>query len=69
MGQLLALPAAFLAMLWPLLRERRPALSALIGAVVCVSLIPFTPVGVPILCAALGILVGVPTPAGPAVRP
>jgi 4-azaleucine resistance transporter AzlC len=64
-----ALPAAFLAMLWPLLSERRPALSALIGAVVCVSLIPFTPVGVPILCAALGILVGVPTPAGPAVRP
>ena len=57
------------AMLWPLLRERRPALSALIGAVVCVTLIPFTPVGVPILCAALGILVGVPTPAGPAVRP
>jgi len=56
-------------MLWPLLSERRPALSALIGAVVCVSLIPFTPVGVPILCAALGILVGVPTPAGPAVRP
>ena len=57
-----ALPAAFLAMLWPLLRERQSALAAAIGATVCLVLIPFVPVGIPILCAALGILVGVPRP-------
>ena len=57
-----AFPAAFVAILWPMLRERRAALAAAIGATVCLVLIPFTPVGVPILCAALGILVGVPPP-------
>ncbi|MDO8363768.1 MAG: AzlC family ABC transporter permease [Actinomycetota bacterium] len=55
-----AFPAAFVAILFPLLRQRRPALAAAIGAVICMVLIPFTPVGVPILCAAVGILVGVP---------
>lgn len=57
-----AFPAAFVALLWPMLRERRSALAAVIGATVCLVLIPFTPVGVPILCAAVGILVGVPAP-------
>jgi len=57
-----AFPAAFVAMLWPLLRERRSAAAAGIGAVLCLVLIPFTPVGVPILAASLGILVGVPAP-------
>ena len=57
-----ALPAAFLAMLWPLLRERRSAMATAIKAFLCLLLIPFTPVGVPILAAALGILVGVPAP-------
>jgi len=57
-----AFPAAFVAMLWPLLRERRSAMAAGIGAVLCLVLIPFTPVGVPILAASLGILVGVPAP-------
>ena len=55
-----AFPAAFVAMVWPLLRERRSALAALIGATVCLVLIPFTAVGVPILCATVGVLVGVP---------
>jgi 4-azaleucine resistance transporter AzlC len=55
-----AFPAAFVAVLFPLLKDRRAALAATIGAVVCAALIPFTPVGVPILCAAAGILVGVP---------
>jgi len=59
-----AFPAAFVALLFPLLRERRSAKAAIIGAVTCVVLIPFTPVGVPILCATVGILVGVPAPAG-----
>lgn len=57
-----AFPAAFVAMLWPLLRERRSRLAAALGATVCLVLIPFTPVGVPILCAALAILVGIPEP-------
>ncbi len=57
-----AFPAAFVAMLWPLLHDTRSRLAAAIGAVVCVSLIPLAPVGVPILCAAGAILVGVPAP-------
>ena len=57
-----AFPAAFVALLFPLLRERRSARAALIGAVTCAVLIPFTPIGVPILCATVGILVGVPAP-------
>ena len=54
-----AFPAGFVAMLWPLLRDRRGRLTAACGAVICVSLIPFLPVGVPILCAAAAVLVGV----------
>ncbi|MEI7548227.1 MAG: AzlC family ABC transporter permease [Actinomycetota bacterium] len=57
-----AFPAAFVAILFPMLRQRRPVIAAAIGATICLVLIPFTPVGVPILCAALGILVGVPSP-------
>ena len=52
--------ASFVAILWPLLRQRRPAMAAVVGAVTCLVLIPFTPVGVPILCATVGILVGIP---------
>jgi 4-azaleucine resistance transporter AzlC len=63
-----AFPAAFVAILWPLLRERRSAMAALIGAVVCLSLIPFTPVGVPILCATVGIAVGVQPTASATAR-
>jgi 4-azaleucine resistance transporter AzlC len=63
-----AFPAAFVAILWPLLRERRSAMAALVGAVVCLALIPFTPVGVPILCATVGIVVGV-QPASPPAEP
>ncbi|MCE9622911.1 MAG: AzlC family ABC transporter permease [Actinomycetia bacterium] len=57
-----AFPAAFVAMVWPLLRERRSAMAAAIGASLCLALIPFTPVGVPILCAVLGVVVGIPSP-------
>jgi 4-azaleucine resistance transporter AzlC len=55
-----AFPAAYVAMLWPLLRDGRGRLAAVCGAMICVSLIPFVPVGIPILCAALAVLVGVP---------
>ena len=55
-----AFPAAFVAMVWPLLHNARGRLAAGLGAVICVALIPFVPVGIPILCAALAVLVGVP---------
>ena len=54
-----AFPAAFVAMLWPLLGTTRGRLAAALGAVICVSSTPLLPVGVPILCAALAVLVGV----------
>lgn len=54
-----AFPAAYVAMLWPLLGSHRGRVAAALGAVICVMLIPFVPVGLPILCAALAILVGV----------
>lgn len=57
-----AFPAAFVAMLWPHLRTRRGRIAAVLGVVICLSLIPFVPVGVPILCASLAVLVGVPRP-------
>lgn len=57
-----AFPAAFVAMVFPLLRDRRARLAAALGSVTCLALVPFTPVGVPILCAALAALVGVPRP-------
>jgi 4-azaleucine resistance transporter AzlC len=55
-----AFPAAYVAMLLPLLRDRRGRLAALLGAVICLVLIPFVPVGIPILCASLAVLVGIP---------
>jgi 4-azaleucine resistance transporter AzlC len=55
-----AFPAAYVAMVWPLLREPRGRVAAVLGAVICISLVPFVPVGIPILCAALAVLVGVP---------
>jgi 4-azaleucine resistance transporter AzlC len=54
-----AFPAAYVAMLWPLLRSGRGRLAAGCGAAICLALIPFVPVGIPILCAALAVLVGV----------
>jgi 4-azaleucine resistance transporter AzlC len=58
-----AFPAAFMAMLWPMLQDRRSLMAAAIGAAVCLMLIPVAPVGVPILCASVGVLVGIPRPA------
>jgi 4-azaleucine resistance transporter AzlC len=55
-----AFPAAFVSMLWPLLRTTRGRLAASLGAIICLSLAPVLPVGAPILCAALAVLVGVP---------
>jgi 4-azaleucine resistance transporter AzlC len=57
-----AIPAAFVAILFPLLREKVPRRAAIAGAAVCLALIPLAPVGVPILCATVGVLFGIPEP-------
>jgi predicted branched-subunit amino acid permease len=44
--------AAFLGLLWPRLRAREPVALAVVCALVTVSVVPFTPPGVPILVAA-----------------
>ena len=52
-------PAAFLALLAPQLRQPGApvaAVAAVAGAVVAVVLVPFTPAGVPVLAASLGVL-------------
>jgi 4-azaleucine resistance transporter AzlC len=59
-----AFPAAFVAMLWPLLRDprnTRARLAAATGALIAFALIPFTPFGVPLLCASAAVLVGIPS--------
>lgn len=58
-----AFPAGFVVMVAPHMRHRRGRVAGLFAAVICVALIPVTPIGVPILCAALAILVGMPVPA------
>ena len=53
-----AFPAAFLAMLIPLLRTRRLILVAVAGTAIAVLTVPLLPAGIPILLAALGIFAG-----------
>jgi predicted branched-subunit amino acid permease len=48
-----AVPAAFLALLAPRLRDRQSRLTALAGAVAAVAVVPLVPAGVPVLVAAL----------------
>ncbi len=48
-----AIPAAFLALLWPRLRGRESWAVALTAAAVALVLVPFVPPGVPVLAAAL----------------
>ena len=55
-----AFPAAFVFMIWPQLRTYRGRVAAGLGGLICLVLIPFLPVGVPILCAATAVLVGLP---------
>ena len=55
---------AFLALLWPRLRDRRNLLVAAASAVVALLLVPFTPAGVPVLvAAAVAVVAGLVTPA------
>jgi 4-azaleucine resistance transporter AzlC len=52
-----AVGAAFLALLWPRLRDRRNQVTAVLGAALALSLVPLTPAGVPVLAAATVALV------------
>ncbi|MFM9112212.1 MAG: AzlC family ABC transporter permease [Actinomycetota bacterium] len=54
-----AFSAAFVAMLAPHLTHVRGRQAAALGALICLALIPFVPVGVPILAAGLAIFIGV----------
>jgi predicted branched-subunit amino acid permease len=45
-------PAAFLALLWPRLKDQTSRLVAIGGAVVAVALVPVVPAGIPVLAAA-----------------
>ena len=57
-----AFPAGFVAMLAPHLRTRIGRLVAILGALICLVLVPFAPIGVPILCAAVAVLLGLRAP-------
>lgn len=53
-----AIPAVFLALLWPRLADRGQRRSAVLGAVIALALLPFAPPGVPILVAGVGVVAG-----------
>jgi predicted branched-subunit amino acid permease len=52
-----AVGGAFLALLWPRLRDRTNQLVGVLSAVVALALVPFTPAGFPVLAAAVVALV------------
>jgi predicted branched-subunit amino acid permease len=55
-----AVPAAFLALLWPRLTGREERLVAVVAAVVALAAVPFVPAGVPVLlAAAVGAALGI----------
>ena len=62
-------PAFFLALLVDQLGDRRSLIAALLGAGVCLALMPFAPAGIPVAASAAGALIGLrasrdATPAG-----
>jgi 4-azaleucine resistance transporter AzlC len=52
------IPAIFLALLWPRLRQPDQRRTALAGAAIAVVLVPFTPAGLPVVGAAVGAIAG-----------
>ena len=57
-----AVGAAFLALLWPRLRDRRNQVAGLLAVAVALGIVPIAPAGVPVLAAAgVALLVGVLT--------
>jgi 4-azaleucine resistance transporter AzlC len=63
-----AFPALFLALLVAQVHDRRGLAAALLGGAIAAVLVPFTPVGVPIIAASAGCLIGLRRP-GPAPSP
>jgi len=63
-----AFPAGFVAMVTPHLRTRRGLVAGVLGAAICLLTVPWTPIGVPILCAGAAVLVGLPPEPVPAAR-
>ena len=59
------IPAAFLALLWPRLRDRASRIVAAAGAAITFGLVPMAPAGVPIIAAALAVLLVVRTEPAP----
>lgn len=57
-----AFPAGFVAMVAPHFSTQNGRLAGVIGALICFVTIPFLPVGLPILCAATAVFVGVRRP-------
>jgi predicted branched-subunit amino acid permease len=57
-----AFPAGYVAMVAPHLRHRRGLAAGALGAAICLVTIPVLPVGLPIMCAALAVLIGVRRP-------
>ncbi len=55
-----AFPAGFVAMVAPHLRNRLGLEAGILGGLICLVLIPFTPIGVPILCSTAAVLIGIP---------
>ena len=49
-------PAAFLALLWPRLSDRRQLVVAVGGALIAVALVPFAAPGIPILASMSAVL-------------
>ncbi len=54
-----AVPASFLALVWPRLLDEQQRIIALVGAGIAATLIPFAPPGIPILAAALAAFIGI----------
>jgi len=52
------IPAIFLALLWPRLRQPDQRRTALAGAAIAFALVPFTPAGLPVVGAAIGAAAG-----------
>jgi 4-azaleucine resistance transporter AzlC len=61
-----AFPAGFLALLAPLLRDRRAKATAAAATVIAVALIPIAPPGIPVLASVAGVLVGLALSGSPA---
>jgi predicted branched-subunit amino acid permease len=53
-----AIPAAFMALLWPRLANPAQRRTALLGAAIALALVPIAPPGVPILAAGIGVVAG-----------